>query len=114
MAEADSEMNNVLPGFSLTVESHYQLCNRFAWSWKIASLGVPVVLVYLGFMNADDMAERGQTTFKSAAEWDQAVRDYGSGIVPDEAWTKMLDINGTPLIPMIGAMDGRWNPLDSL
>ena len=113
MSEANEELNDLLPGFSLTVESHYQLCNRFAWSWKIASLGVPVVLVYLGFLNADDMAERGQTTFHSASKWDQAVRDYGGGIVPDEVWTKMLDINGTPIIPIIRAMDGRWNPLES-
>ncbi|MCI0775610.1 MAG: hypothetical protein J4O01_03980 [Chloroflexi bacterium] len=108
MAEANRELNDVIPGFSLTVESHYQLCNRFAWSWKIASMGVPVILVYLGFLNADDMAERGQTTFKSDSEWDEAVRDYGSGIVPDEAWTKKLDIDGTPFIPIIRAMDGRW------
>ena len=108
--EASRELNNVLSGFSLTVESHYQLCNRFAWSWKIASLGVPVILVYLGFLNADDMAERGQTTFNSDFAWDKAVRNYGRGIVPDEAWTKKLDISGTPFIPIIRAMDGRWNP----
>jgi crotonobetainyl-CoA:carnitine CoA-transferase CaiB-like acyl-CoA transferase len=34
-----------LPGWSLSVDSHYQICNRFAWAWKIASLGVPVVLI---------------------------------------------------------------------
>ena len=62
-------------------------------------------------LNADDMAARGQTTFKSASEWDDAVRDYGSGIVPDGAWATNLDINRTPFIPIIRAMDGRWNPL---
>jgi hypothetical protein len=36
-------------------DSHYQISNRFAWSWKLTQLGIPVVLVYLGFLNASDM-----------------------------------------------------------
>ena len=28
------------------------MSNRFAWAWKLADLGVPVVLVYLGFFRA--------------------------------------------------------------
>ena len=38
--------------WGISRDSHYQLSNRFAWAWKLASLGVPVVLVYLGFLNA--------------------------------------------------------------
>ena len=30
-------------------ESHYQLANRLAFACKITSLGIPTVLVYLGF-----------------------------------------------------------------
>jgi hypothetical protein len=39
--------------WGLARDSHYQLSNRFAWSWKAAELGLCVVLVYLGFLNAD-------------------------------------------------------------
>ena len=38
--------------WELSRDSHYQMSNRFAWAWKLASLGVPAVLVYLGFLNA--------------------------------------------------------------
>jgi hypothetical protein len=38
--------------WSLTAAERYQLSNRFAWASKIAALGKPVILVYLGFLNA--------------------------------------------------------------
>jgi len=107
-AESNSGLNSVMSGFSLTVESHYQLCNRFAWSWKIATLGIPVILVYLGFTNADDMRDRGQTPFNDDSEWERAVREAGRGLIPNEAWGASLNIGGTPVIPLIRSIDGRW------
>jgi hypothetical protein len=40
--------------FHISRDNRYQMSNRFAWSWKLASVGVPVVLVYLGFVGAAD------------------------------------------------------------
>jgi hypothetical protein len=34
---------------TLTADSHYQLANRLASAYKVASAGIPVVLLYLGF-----------------------------------------------------------------
>jgi hypothetical protein len=78
-------LDDVLPGWSLSAHSHYQLCNRFAFAWKLASLGKPVVLVYLGFLNADEMSDQG-LPLKSADDWESLVRKHGHGVVPDEAW----------------------------
>ncbi len=103
--EASNALNDVLPGFSLSVESHYQLCNRFAWSWKIASIGVPVVLVYLGFLNDEDMASSGYKTFDSESTWQARVHEYARGFVPDNAWGRSLDIDGTCLVPIIQSRD---------
>jgi len=50
--QANTGLNSVLNGWALSRDSHYQLSNRFAWSWKLTNLGMPVVLVYLGFLNA--------------------------------------------------------------
>jgi len=111
IASAVSESNRALgaiqPGFNLSIESHYQLSNRFAWSWKIASLGIPVVLVYLGFLNAGDMDKDGRQIFDSASSWKRAVHEYALGIVPEQAWERKLDIKGTPVIPLIRSMDIR-------
>jgi hypothetical protein len=57
--QANTNLNLISPGWNLSGDLHYQLSNRFAWSWKLASLGIPVVLVYLGFLNANDMSDQG-------------------------------------------------------
>jgi hypothetical protein len=41
-------------------DSHYQMSNRFAWAWKLTECGIPVVLVYLGFLNASEMVDLGE------------------------------------------------------
>jgi hypothetical protein len=97
---AGEALNAILPGWSLTADSHYQLANRFAWAWKIASLGVPVALVYLGFLGAREMGR----PLADAAEWERALKKHASGIVPDAAWERELSICGTPLIPMIRSL----------
>jgi hypothetical protein len=102
--EASRSLNSILDGWSLSVKSHYQLCNRFAWAWKIASLGVPVVLVYLGFIGATEMTDQG-IPFVDADHWNRLVRSHCQGIVPDAAWDKPLQIAGTPLHAMIRSME---------
>jgi hypothetical protein len=105
VAESNNELDAIQPGFNMSIESHYQLSNRFAWSWKIASLGIPVVLVYLGFLNADDMDRDGREIFDSASSWKRGVYEYALDTVPEQAWERELDIQGTPVIPLIRSMD---------
>ena len=42
----------------LSADDRYQDCNRFAWSWKLTSLRVPVALVYLGFRRCRNVGSR--------------------------------------------------------
>ena len=69
VAEANAELQSATGRqWFISRDDHYQLSNRFAWSWKLASLGIPVVLLYLGFLNAQDMACDGRL-FRCEAEW---------------------------------------------
>jgi hypothetical protein len=104
MSQANAGLGGKQAGWNLTSNSHYQLCNRFAWSWKISSLGVPVILVYLGFLNAAEMTDRGQP-FRSAIEWSDLIRNHADGIVPNVAWDRPIDINGTKMRTIIQAVD---------
>ncbi len=90
--------------WNISSETHYQLANRFAWSWKIASLGMPVVLVYLGFLNADEMEKDGEV-FHSAQSWEDTLKSYGEGIVDNSCWGKWLEVGGVPFLPLIQADD---------
>lgn len=35
--------------WNLSVQGHYRLSNRIAWAWRLAHLGIPVVLYYEGY-----------------------------------------------------------------
>lgn len=96
-------------GWALSCDSCYQLANRFAWSWKLASLGIPVVLVYLGFLNAEEMRDRGEP-FANAGAWGQALRAHAKGIVPGDAWEQHLDVESTLVISLIRSLDLPLDP----
>ncbi len=60
----------------------YQAANRFAWSWKVASLGTPVILVYLGFVGANQMSDRGEP-FASLQDWTRTLESHFRGVVDE-------------------------------
>lgn len=95
--EADRALNAIRNGWRLSHECRYQLSNRFAWSWKLADLGIPVVLVYLGFLAANEMT----SPFDDDRSWDTALREYAAGGVPDDVWNGKLLVGDTPLYPLI-------------
>lgn len=62
------------------------------------------MLVYLGFLDANEMRDQGDP-FATAADWEAAVRSHAKGIIPDAAWEWRLDVRGTSVIPTIRAME---------
>jgi hypothetical protein len=80
LSQAEAGLNQVYGGgFSFSIENHYQLANRVAHLWKLATCGIPVVLLYLGFT--------GDTYFKrdyliDADHWQRVMGAYMQGVVP--------------------------------
>jgi len=78
--QARDALDRVLDGtVGMSRDRHYQLSNRIAFAWKLASMGVPVVLVYLGFT--------GDTYFKNdylrdANHWQRVMGGYMQGLFP--------------------------------
>jgi len=56
------------------------LANRVAFSWKIASLGIPIILVYLGFIG-DKSWPRDQ--FEDNGHWLCELRKYMDNHIPE-------------------------------
>jgi len=110
IGEANSGLNKVTVGWALSRDSHYQLSNRFAWVWKLATLGVPVVLVYLGFLNATEMLDQGQP-FDTDEAWRDCLRSHTKGFVPEDAWGKSLEFDGTPVWFLIRSMQLKLEPV---
>lgn len=97
LAEANEAWNALASGAALSPNSHYQLSNRFAFSWKLATMGIPVVLIYLGFLDAHEMDYGGRILLRSHAQWRRRVLARSTGIVPEHVWDKTFDVGGTPL-----------------
>jgi hypothetical protein len=78
------ERKTSLP-WNISRDSCYQMSNRFAWAWMPTELGIPVVLVYLGFVGADEMIDKGKP-FADAAAWEALVTSHSAALFPSDVW----------------------------
>jgi hypothetical protein len=72
ISDAKAGLTPLLPFVEIHRDRHYQLSNRLAFAWKLASLGIPTVLVYLGFTG------------------DEGIRDVGAPLASDQHWQSLF------------------------
>lgn len=85
IGEAINEVNDALMAetkrcWALSRDKHYQMSNRFAWSWKLRELGCSVILVYLSPL--------------PYTEWERAVKAHSRPLFPTQAWDQPLTSAG--------------------
>jgi len=97
---ASAGLNKAMAGWNLSRGSHYQLANRFAWAWKLASMGVLVVLVYLGFLCATEVNDLGKP-FVDCADWSRVVLEHSRNIVPERAGDQGIKAGCITIKPLI-------------
>ena len=90
--------------WALLRDRNYQMSNRFAWAWKLADLGIPVVLVYLGFLRANEMNDRGKP-LADAADWRNVVKRHSQALFPAAVWDQRWTCSGQPFIPLIRSLE---------
>jgi hypothetical protein len=88
----------------LSRDWNYQMSNRFAWAWKLTDLGIPVVLVYLGFLSAEEMTDQGKP-LTDAAEWQNVVKHHSQALFPAMVWDQRWICGGQPFIPLIRSVE---------
>jgi len=98
-AIAEAREGFVRLGYPIEVDrnKHYQLSNRLAFSWKLATLGMPTVLVYLGFTGDKGISDAGEP-FRDEARWKEVFRDYAAGVKAASLFEeeRPISVNGTP------------------
>lgn len=99
--------------WALSRDWNYQMSNRFAWSCKLAELGMPVVLVYLGFLRAEEMRTRKQADFSTHKEWERLVQQHSAPLFPQSVWGNSIDIAGTCFIPIIRSVAQPLSPIST-
>ncbi len=84
------------------------MANRFAWAWKLTELGCPVILVYLGFLKAEEMRKgRRQNSFSSHAEWEGLVKSHSKPLFPPEVWNTQWVLHNQVFVPRICSLELR-------
>lgn len=79
--------------WQLSRDQAYQMSNRFASAWKLTELGLPVVLIYLGFLNAVEMHDLGRP-FAGQDDWESLVRRQSSALFPGSVWDHAWQVSG--------------------
>ncbi len=90
--------------WQLSRDRHYQMSNRFAYSCKLTELGFPVLLVYLGFLNANEMEDKGQP-FDNHKQWENLVKSQSRQIIDPEIWNNKWIIHQQIFVPLIRSTD---------
>ena len=82
------------------------MSNRFAWAWKLADRGKPVVLIYLGFLHCEDMHNGvSQKPISDGEDWQKLVEAHSRILFDAQIWNKEWQVNGQPFIPLIRTYD---------
>lgn len=82
-------------GVRLSLESHYQLSNRLAFMWKLATLGIPTVVVYLGFTGDNGIKDAGEP-FVDDGHWRSVFMSHAASVVPSGMFERRLDCGLAP------------------
>jgi hypothetical protein len=74
--EAKREISVSFADVAISRDRCYQLSNRVAHAWWLAHNGIPVVLMYLGFIEAEDMKYGKNRIFETPQDWEMCFLDH--------------------------------------
>lgn len=95
IAEAWAALRKLDAGVAIDRDTHYQLSNRVAFTWKLASLGIPTVLVYLGFCGDAGIVDAGEP-FADDADWRATFGEHAKAVLPAALLERRLDCGAAP------------------
>jgi hypothetical protein len=90
IAEANSALQASVPGILLRRDACYQLSNRIAFAWKLASLGIPTALIYLGFIG-DDRIGTDDHRLRTPSDWYSAFDAHTAEHFPADQQGRQID-----------------------
>lgn len=81
ISQAREALQAQVSGIAISRDKHFQLSNRVAFAWRLASLGLPTVLVYLGFTGDEGIRDVGEP-FESSEHWQHAFSQHARSVIP--------------------------------
>ena len=100
LADANRQLAQLdLGNFQLSADHRYGISWRIAFLHKLAAEGIPVVLMYLGWLQPPEWAT--SHGFQSAEHWDRVVRDHMRPVAPEAFLDRWLAAEGGGAMRMI-------------
>jgi hypothetical protein len=96
IAEACTALQRLSVMTAVGRDSHYQLSNRVAFAWKLVSLGIPTVLVYLGFCGDQGIADAGEP-IRDASHWNDVFAAHAYSAIPADLFERRIDCGAAPV-----------------
>jgi hypothetical protein len=87
--EARCALGGDAAGIGISRDCCYQFSNRVAFAWRLASWGIPTVLVYLGFTGDAGMGGP-RNMIRDDAHWRQMLAEHTRDVMPASAWERPL------------------------
>jgi hypothetical protein len=96
--EASVAINKKISGILISSNTCYQLSNRVANAWWLANQGVPVVLMYLGFLNCQDMNDGKRKLFVDDKDWQNCFKEHAQKVGVDKLIDEWADCGKSKFI----------------
>ncbi|MHC1576896.1 MAG: hypothetical protein ACXQTE_06030 [Methanosarcinaceae archaeon] len=101
---ASEGLSSIASQIAIGRDTHYQLSNRLAYTWKIASLGIPVILLYLGFLGDTGITNVG-SYFTDSKHWESEIAKHFSQVGADGLLCKRFRLTGAPFWILQGSRE---------
>jgi hypothetical protein len=108
--EARRALGGDAAGIGISRDRCYQFSNRVAFAWRLASWGIPTVLVYLGFTGDAGMGG-AQNMIRDDAHWRRLLAEHTRDVMPSSAWERPLPTEGAEVWMLMRTLPcGRVSP----
>lgn len=91
IAQANSAISKQIAGVSISRDSCYQLSNRVAHAWWLANQGIPVVLLYLGILDCQDMIDGKRKLFTNDSDWQKCFVNHAKQVGVNKMLNKSVN-----------------------
>lgn len=96
--EANTGISKENNRISISRDNCYQLSNRVAHAWWLANQGIPVVLLYLGFLDCQDMNDGKNKLFKNDEDWQRCFNEHTQMVGVDTITDNWIDCGKSEFI----------------
>lgn len=102
--EACQAINKEINGVSISRDNCYQLSNRVAHAWWLANNNIPVVLLYLGFIDVQDMNNGKNILLESKEHWQATFVNHAQKVGVDKQLNQWIHTGNSSFITLCESM----------